>query len=103
MTNDKRQNDADRAWQSLVAAARTAPSDALPALDVNQVVRQALAARQVQPAPSLRREEHLVSWVAVFAVAASLLLTVVCWSDVVAAWSPEPAVFELPLGMEPWE
>lgn len=103
MTKPGRTNDADRTWEALVAAARTAPTDELRPLDADQAVRQALAARKIQPAPLVRSEEHLVSWAALFAVAASLLLTVVCWSDVKAAWSPEPAIFDLPLNWEPLE
>jgi hypothetical protein len=101
MTKPEQTSDADRTWKSLVAAARTAPSEPMTAVDADQVVRNALGARCARPQPLVRSEASLVSWAALFAVAASLLLTVVCWSDVTAAWSPEPAIFDLPVELEP--
>lgn len=101
MTKPEQTNDADRTWKTLVGAARTAPSEELRPLDAEQMARTALGARCARPQPLMRSEESLVSWAALFAVAASLLLTVVCWSDVTAAWSPEPAIFDLPVELEP--
>lgn len=49
----------------------------------------------------MKHDERIVSWAAVFALAASLLLMFTYWSDVAAAWSPQPAIFELPLDWEP--
>jgi len=93
-------HDSDRVWQALAAAARRAADEPPMPLDADLVLR----ARRAGPS---RRENHdqqrLVSWAALIAVAASLLVTVISWSDVVAAWSPEPAIFELPVPLEPVE
>lgn len=91
----------ERTWSALVAAARRAPEEAPSALDVGRVVDVALGARCARPRPPLNRDERIVSWAALFALAASLLLTFTYWSDVAAAWSPPPAIFELPLDLEP--
>ena|ERR1041385_5679265 len=101
MTSSEHNNDADRAWQTLVTAARQAPSEAMPALDADRVLQAALGARCPRPQPPSTSDERLVSWAAAFALAASLLLTMTCWSDVVAAWSPRPTIFDLAVDMEP--
>jgi hypothetical protein len=95
--------DPDEVWKTLVAAARQAPSEALPALDAEQVAQTAWGLAVARPQPPLKGDERIVSWAAVFALAASLALMLTYWSDVAAAWSPEPAIFDLPVVLEPVE
>lgn len=99
MTEQDSQPDPQRTWQTLAAAARRAEAEPLAPLNAERVLQ---AARGVNVRDD-RREQRLVSWAAAIAVAASLLITVMSWSDVVAAWSPEPAIFEFPVPLEPME
>lgn len=91
----------ERIWNALIAAAQKAPNEALAPLNVDQVVATSLGARCARPQPPLRNDERIVSWAALFALAASLLLAFAYWPDVAAAWSPPPTIFELPLDLEP--
>ena len=103
MTNPEQHDETDRAWRSLVAAARQSPNETLPALDAEQVARTAWGLAGARPQPPAQADERLVSWAAVFALAASLALMFTYWSDVASAWSPQPAIFDLPVALEPVE
>lgn len=99
MTERDSRPDPELTWQALAAAARGADAEPIGPVNVEQVLQAARGVRGQERS----RDDRLVSWAAVIAVAASLLLTVMSWSDVVAAWSPEPAIFELPVPLEPLE
>lgn len=101
MPHDSQPPNVDRTWQRLVAAARQAPPEALPKCDVDAIVAAVGSARTATsmsfaalPSSSGREawddDRRIVSWAALFAVAASLLLTFACWSEVSAMWSPPP-------------
>lgn len=105
MARNSQPPNADRAWQTLVAAARQAPPDALPRCAVDAIVAAVASANGVERRPSTDREageddRRLVSWAALFAVAASLLLTFACWSEVSAMWSP-PSIFDCAIEVGP--
>jgi hypothetical protein len=99
--NEDEMDEPERIWNALVAAARRVPKEPLPALDVDRVLQAAGTSKKVRPSSTSNRDERIISWAALFALAASLLLTFTYWSDVAAAWSPQPAIFELPLNLEP--
>lgn len=102
MMQETNKSKIDEVWKSLVAASRSAPNEPTPtsAGDLADRVLH-LGARYARPQPPSSSDERFVSWAAAIALAASILITLVCWEDVAFAWSPRPAIWEVDLVEEP--
>jgi hypothetical protein len=75
-------NDADAVWQRLTKAAKSLPPPDRAAAPAGFAANVLMQARAVgRPAFRTSDERRVLSWAAVFAVAASLLVAVTNWND----------------------